>query len=157
MAETDVGKHKISVSLLLYGVLFLSTVLFNSQTWSNLKKKDIEALTTLQLKFLKKIVGVARSTCNAFTFLELGVLPIEHEIRKRQLMYLHRILQLEHDDPVVQMFHNIVDLHKCGESNWWTDVKQSMEKYNIDTPLDEIAAMSKERFRVIVNTSVKKH
>ena len=156
LAETDVGKHKISVSLLLYGVLFLSTVLFNSQTWSNLKKKDIEALPTLQLKFLKKIVDVARSTCNAFTFLELGVLPIEHEIRKRQLMYLHRILQLEHDDPVVQMFHNIVDLHKCGESNWWTDVKHSMEKYNIDTPLDEIAAMSKERFRVIVNTSVKK-
>ena len=33
---------------------------------------------------------------------------------------------------------------------------QALEKYNIDTSLDEIAAMSKERFRAIVNTSVKK-
>ena len=28
------------------------------------------------------------------------VLPIEYEIEKRQLMYLHRILQLESEDPV---------------------------------------------------------
>jgi hypothetical protein len=155
LAETDVGKHKISVSLLLYGVLFLSTVLFNSQTWSNLRKKDIDTLTTLQLKLLKKIVGVAKSTCNAFTFLELGVLPIEHEIRKRQLLYLHRILQLQKEDPVYRMFRNIVDLHECGERNWWSDVKGSLERYKIGSSLEEIAMLSRNSFRAVVNNAVK--
>ena len=100
IAETEVGIHHVSVMLLLYRALFLSTVLFNSSTWSNLRQKDLNSLKTLQLKFLKRIVGVASSTSNAFIYLELGVLPINFEIEKRQLMYLHRILQLESTDAV---------------------------------------------------------
>ena len=59
MSETDVGEHHINVMLLLYRSLFLSTMLFNSQTWSNLRKKDIDALKVVQQKFLKRIVGVS--------------------------------------------------------------------------------------------------
>ena len=83
MAETEVGIHHVPIMLLLYRSLFLSTMLFNSQTWSNLRKKDINSLRTLQLKFLKRILGVGSSTANAFTYLELGVLPIDYEIEKR--------------------------------------------------------------------------
>ena len=144
-----------SVSLLLYQSLFLSTVLFNSGTWSNLKENELVKLRTLQLKFLKKILRVARSTCNAFVFLEMGVLPIEHEIRKRQLMYLHRILQLEHDDPVFQMFTNIKELDKCGERNWWTGVKENLTRYNIEENTDEISSFSKEKFKEMVTCRVK--
>ena len=115
MAETEVGVHHVSVMLLLYRALFLSTMLFNSQTWSNLRKKDIVELRTLQLKYLKRTVGVASSTSNAFIFLELGVLPIEFEIEKRQLMYLHRILQLESTDPVSRMFYEMRRLNDAGE------------------------------------------
>ena len=114
MSEVDVGIYRISSFLLLYHLLFLSTILFNSQTWSNIRKQDIKALTTIQLKFLKRIVGVCSSTSNSFIFLELGVLPIEHEIGKRQIMFLHRILQLDKDDPVNIMFWNIKFLHEAG-------------------------------------------
>ena len=55
MSETEVGEHYINVMLLLYRSLFLSTMLFNSQTWSKLRKKDIDALKLIQLKFLKRI------------------------------------------------------------------------------------------------------
>ena len=70
MSETDVGVHRISTMLLLYRSLFLSTMLFNSQTWSKIRQMD--KLRTLQLKFLKRIAGVAVSTSNAFMYLELG-------------------------------------------------------------------------------------
>ena len=70
MSEVNVGVYQISTFLLLYQSLFLSTILFNSQTWSNLRKQDIKALTRLQLKFLKRIVGVSSSTSNSFIFLE---------------------------------------------------------------------------------------
>ena len=154
MEETDVGVHKVSVYLLLYQSLFLSTVLFNSCTWSKLRKKDIDALKSVQLKFLKKVVGVAKSTCNAFTYLELGVLPIEQEIHKRQLMFLHRIIQLEETDPVLKMFYNIVKFDAEGEKNWWTDVKASMDLY-IGKDLNQIKTMSKEEFRILVKKSVE--
>ena len=156
VAETDLGVHKINVCLLLYQSLFLSTMLFNSQTWSNLRKKDLEDLKTLQCKFLKKIIGVPNSTCNAFTFLELGVLPIEQEIHKRQLMYLQRILQLDEDDPVKKVFEfQCCQSQTDGERNWWSGIKELMEKYEIEESLEEIKNMSKEVFKNAVNLKVR--
>ena len=154
MAETEVGIHKVDIMLLLYRCLFLSTVLFNSSTWSNLRKKDLDCLKTLQLKFLKRIIGVASSTCNAFIFLELGVLPIEFEIEKRQLMYLYRILQLEPKDPVWELFWEMVKMSEAGESNWWTGVKASLSKFNLPSNLNVIKEMSKGSFAALVKASV---
>ena len=154
MAETEVGIHRVSIMLLLYRALFLSTVLFNSSTWSNLRKKDLDSLRTLQLKFLKRVVGVASSTCNAFVFLELGVLPIDFEIEKRQLMYLHRILQLEPGDPVWELFWELVQMNEAGEKNWWTGVKPLLCKYQLPTDLNEIKVMSKDTFSRKVKASV---
>ena len=83
LSEVNVGSYLISTYLFLYRSLFLSTILFNSQKWSNLRAQDIKALTTMQLKFIKGIVGVNSPTANSFIFLKLDVLPIEHEIAKR--------------------------------------------------------------------------
>ena len=154
MSEVDVGIYRISSFLLLYYSLFLATMLFNSQTWSNIRKQDIKALTTIQLKFLKRIVGVCSATSNSFVFLELGVLPIEHEIGRRQIMFLYRILQLEEDDPVKIMFWNLVLLHEAGESNWWTEVVRKMERYNLVSDLDEIRSVSKNVFSSRVKKAV---
>ena len=95
------------------------------------------------------------SFSNAFVFLELGVLPIDHEIRKRQLMYLHRILQLDLDDPVYQMFQNIKELDSCGEQNWWSGVKENLTRYGFGETLDEISQISQDSFKEIVKNRVK--
>ena len=140
--------------LLLYRSLFVSTVLFNSQTWSGIRKKDIDQLQIVQLKFLKRILNLPSSTPNSFLFLELGVLPIEKEIHKRQLMYLHRILMLPEEDPVYQMFTNLVEFTDKGESNWWSQVKPFLVKYNLPQSLDEIKNLSKVTFKGMVNRAV---
>ena len=155
MTETDVGRHKIDVFLLLYFSLFLATVLFNSQTWSKLRKKDLDQLKRMQTKFLKRVVGVAYSTCNAFMFLELGVLPIEYEIDKRRLMYLHRILGLDKGDPVYKMLENMISLSATGEHNWWTDMEKVLHRYNVVLSLSEIAALGKGAFRAVVKKAVE--
>ena len=156
MTETDVGIHKMSVCLLLYQSLFLSTMLFNSQTWSNLRKKDKEQLRILQSKLLKNFVGVPYSTCSSFTYLELGVLPISYEIHKRQLMYLHRITQLEPDDPVFQVSEFLKSQNDLGEMNWWTGMTEILEKYGIDKSTEHIQKMKKDAFRGLVNEAVEK-
>ena len=156
MAETEVGIHHVPIMLLLYRSLFLSTMLFNSQTWSDLRKKDINSLRTLQLKFLKRIPGVGSSTANAFTYLELGVLPIDYEIEKRQLMFLHKILQLDHTDPVFKLFEEQRRFSEAGERNWWTGVEQSLQKYDLPLDLEVIRSMPKDSFSNVVRNSVTK-
>ena len=153
MAETEVGGYHVSVMLLLYRSLFLSTTLFNSQAWSNLRKKDIDELRVLQLKFLKRIIGVASSASNSFTYLELGVLPIEYEIEKRQLMYLHKILQLHASDPVSQMFEEMKRLHEAGEKNWWSGIAPCLSKYGLPN-LDEIRDLSKDLYAKKVKAAI---
>ena len=157
VAETDVGIHKTNVCLLLYQSLFLSTMLFNSQTWSNLRKNDLEQLRIIQSKFLKKIIGVPNSACSAFTYLELGVIPMEYEIHKRQIKYLQRILQLEGGDPVREVFMFQMHQRQNGimENNWWSDVSELMVRYEIDCSLEEIRTMTKEQFKKLVNTKVE--
>ena len=156
MAETEVGTHHVDIMLLLYRCLFLATMLFNSQTWSNLRKKDIDTLRTVQLKFLKRILGLPSSTANAFTFLEFGVLPIEFEIEKRQLMYLHRILQLCQDDPVSKLFWELKKFSDIGESNWWTGVEKCLQKYSLPSDLEVIRATSKEKFSDTVKLAISR-
>ena len=108
----------------------------------------------MQQKFLKKVVGVSFGTPNSFLFLELGVLPIEAEIHKRMLMYLFRILQLPEDDPVTQMFKNLMELDGSGEKNWWTLVKTLPTKYNLPSKLEEIKQLKKNTFRQMVNKAI---
>ena len=156
MAEREVDVHRVSIMLLLYRALFISTMLFNSQAWSKLRKKDINSLQTLQLKYLKRVLGVASSTANAVVYLELGVLPIQYEIELRQLMFLHRILNLEDEDPVHEMFTNQTTLAEAGEENWWSGVKLLLNKYELTETLDEIKTMSKGRFRWLVKKAVEK-
>ncbi len=151
--EINLGIHEISVWILLYRALFLSTVLFNSQTWSRLRQKDLEKLQVMQQKFLKKVVGVSSGTPNSFIFLELGILPIEVEIHKRMLMYLHRILQLSIDDPVYQMFTNLKALDEKGEKNWWTLVKTLPAKYGLPNP-ESIKQLKKVSFKQLVNKTI---
>ena len=152
MAENEVGHHQISVLLLLYHSLFLSTMLFNSQTWSKLRQDDLNKLQVLQLRYLKRVIGVASSTPNCLVFLELGVLPITAEIHKRQLMYLYRILQLEQTDPVHHMLINMMVYSEAGEKNWWVQVKQLLLQYNIELPM--VKSLSKGAYQKMVNTKV---
>ncbi len=154
--ETNLGIYELSVWLLLYQCLFLSTVLFNCQTWSKLRVKDIERLEIMQQKFVKKMVGVCSGIPNSFLFLELGILPIEAEIHKRQLMFLHRILTLPVDDPVHQMFLNIMVFDLKGEANWWSQVKTLLPKYNLPICLKEIKELKKDTFKKMISKAVQK-
>ena len=152
--ETSLGIFEVSVWLLLYHSLFIPTVLFNCQAWSRLRQKDIENLQTIQLKFLKRIFSLASSTPNSFLLLELGVLPIQAEIHKRQLVFLHKILQLPIDDPVNQMFTNMQLFSANGEANWWSQVHPLLQEYGLPENLETIKQLSKDTFKSMVNKGV---
>ena len=149
--ETNLGTHEVSVWLLLYRSLFLSTVLFNSETWSRIKDSEMKQLKVIQMKMIKRIFNLPSSFQNSFLLLELGILPIEVEIHKRQLMYLHRIVMLPQDDPVRQMFQNLVVFDQEGEENWWSQIEPLLVKYGLPDDLCIIEQLSTYTFKNLVN------
>ena len=146
MAQTEMGGFAwlvanlcmfvFKTALLLYKTIFLASVLFNSQAWTNLTKTQLIQLRTVQLKYLN--------------YLELGVLPIEFEIHRRQLMFLHHIHTLPPDDPAQQIFRQQKLLPY--EKNWWNGVAELLEKYELtDVDYDTIC---KDEWKNMVDANI---
>ena len=106
--ETNFGKHQIFSMVVMYQSVFLPGLIYNCESWSNLTHKDISNLQGAQLKFLRRVMEVPKSTPTAALFLELGILPIQYEIEKRQLVFLKNILDRQNDDPVKMIYHEML-------------------------------------------------
>ena len=152
MRETSLGSHTLSVFILLHNAILLPSMLFNSQAWSGITHKNVSSITKIQLRFLKKMMGTRQATANAFVYLELGVLPIKHEIHKRQLMFLYHIVHLSEDDPVKKVWRNQMSLPE--HSNWWRDVEKLLDRYRMDFDEQTIATTSKETYKKRVKMAV---
>ena len=150
--EATLGSHRIEVMILLYHSVFLQTILSNAQSWSHITEKDLTRLRTVQLKCLKRIMRVPSSTPNAFMFLELGVIPIEYEIHKKQLTYLHSILRTPNNDPLHRMYDR--ELLYAAENNWANCVTRLKSTYHISSTDVDIAEMSKETWKNKVKKAV---
>ena len=86
--ETNFGKHQIFSMMVMYQSVFLPRLIYNCESWSNLTHKDILNLQGAQLNFLRRVMEVPKSTPTAALFLKLGILHIQYEIEKRQLVFL---------------------------------------------------------------------
>ena len=150
--DVTMGLFAIQTLLLLHGSLFLPVMLFNSSAWTKLTPADIKALQTTQLKYLKRIFHAPQSTPNSLTFLETGVLPIEMEIHKRQLNFLHHILALDAKDPVQMTY--LQQLKYPYERNWGNEIKILRDKYNLPQSDEDIENLTKNRWKRVVKKKV---
>ena len=98
--EIGLGNYEIQIMLQVYESIFLSTVLLNCQSWTNLTNIHIKSLQTLQMKYLKQTMCVPYTTPNKGILLELGILPIYDVTNCRKVLFLHHILNVKEDDPV---------------------------------------------------------
>ena len=114
--ETNFGKHQIFSMMVMYQSVFLPRLIYNCESWSNLTHKDISNLQGAQLNFLRRVMEVPKSTPTAALFLELGILPIQYEIEKRQLVFLKKILDRQNDDPVKMIYQEMLKYQ--AERNW---------------------------------------
>ena len=152
--EVTMGIYAVQTLLLLYsGLLFLQVLLYNSRSWCNLSKQDLNSLRIIQMKYLKRIFHAPSSTSNVIVLLETGTLPIEQEIHKRQLNFLHHILTLENTDPVKLTYQE--QLKYPYEKNWGNEIKELRINYGIIDSDEEITHYSKDSWKTKVKTLLK--
>ena len=151
--EITMGAHHVKVALTLYHSVFVSTLLFNCQAWTNLLKDDMKKLETIQLKYLKRILRAPQSTSNCFVYLELGILPISYIIHIRQLSFLHHILLLQQNDPVRRIYTEQLSLPY--EKNWGNQTQQLLKTHNLQN-IDP-TTMSGDTWKKKVKTVITDH
>ena len=150
--DSSMGIYTINSQLLLYHSVFTQTVLNNSKSWTRLSKNDISKLSSVQMKFLKWMLHTPRGTCNSFTLLELGILPIQSALNLRKLSFLHHILHLDENDPVKQVYEEQKRL--LFEPNWTNEVKELIEDLNLPNDETVIKSTSKWQWKNITKTAI---
>ena len=151
--QVTFGVRTMEATLLLYNSIFLSTILYNAQSWSYLNKTEMNRLRGCQLSFLKRILHAPKSAPTAIVFAELGILPVEFEIYTKKLMFLQHIMKLDKSDPVRKMYNE--QLKYPSEMNWAMEVKRIKEQMNITIDDEDISAMTKMKWKTQVDKAVK--
>ena len=127
--------------ILLYNSIIKSTFLYAGETWTNVTKTQYNKLEQIQAKTLKTIFGFEKSTPNIGLLNELGILPIEFQLKKMRLMLLHKINNLPNSRLIKQVFNEQkrIGFPRC----WWEEVKQDLVWLNLPTSADIITKSSK--------------
>ena len=131
--EVNFGKNQIYNMLLLYRSIFIPRLIYNCETWTNITSKDYAFLRKSQLSFLKRASELPRSVPTAALYLELGILPIKCEIAIRQLLFLKKILDKIENDPVSQVYREMIKYE--FENNWARNVLDLQVRYSL--PLND--------------------
>ena len=73
--------------LILYQSVFFLRFIFSCELWSHMTNKDYQVLQSAQLLCLRNVMEVPHGTPIVAIYLELGILPIQFETEKRQLLF----------------------------------------------------------------------
>ena len=109
--------------------MFLPRLIYNAKAWSSLTEASIQCLQKAQLHYLRRVLEIPKSTPTAALFLDLGILPIQYEIEKKQLLYLKCVPEKYADDPVQQAYYQMLECQ--DENDWANHITFLRRKFNL--------------------------
>ena len=130
LQEMSFGQHYFEIAAILRESLFLNGILWNLETWYDIKKKDIEELEKIDKMLIKRILNSPASTPSALLYLEMGMIPLQYIIQARRLMFLRYILTREDDDLLLKFFN--AQMRDPCKNDWVLTVKEDLEKLDLD-------------------------
>ena len=132
--------------------MLLNGILFNSESWYDLKEEEIESLNAIDQYLLRKILNLQSKMPVEALYLETGSIPIKYCIKKRRLMYLHHILNRS-DDELIKRFY-LAQKSNPSKNDWTETVKNDLKELNIDMQEEKIQKMKKYNFKKVVKEKI---
>ena len=147
------GKYYYEAAIILRNSLLVSSVLFNCEAWYNITSAEMSLLETVDIMMLRGILKAPRSTPKEMLYLELGVMPLQHVIRKRRLGFLYYILQQENESLLSKVFQS--QLENPTPKDWITTVKKDLEEINVNIQFFQIKKMKKDEFSNLIKRKIE--
>ena len=88
----NIPEEDIQVKLKLMEVVIIPKIYYNSETWTNMRKSDINNINKITLRCLKRLLKLPENTPGYWLYTETGIILAEQQITKKKLIFLHRIL-----------------------------------------------------------------
>ena len=139
------GKHHFEAAVILRESLFINSILFNGEVWSNLTRKEVHELTLVDNAMLRAIWECPAYTSIPVMFLDLGIKPIKFHLIQRRIMYLHYLLSQDEESLLYKCFQ--IQCNDPLPGDWILQVRDDLKLLKIDMSFQHIRCQTKSIFR----------
>ena len=87
----------LKVKLKVLNACVLSSILYNCETWGH---GSIQSMELIYRRILKKILELNITSVNDFIYVELGCVPLECLVKKRQFIFWQKVSTMNINDPL---------------------------------------------------------
>ena len=128
--------------------ILLSSLLFSSKAWYNVRQRQIQDLEMADETLLRKIFAAHSKTPKELLYTESGNVPVRFILMGRRLVYLWYLLHEEKESLLSMFFH--AQLSSPGKGDWVLTVQEDIVNLEISMDMEGITATSQSRFKSIV-------
>ena len=153
LAEIPSGPHRIKMAIKMREALLCSSMLLNSEAWSDLKESQIDKMEVVDRSLIRSLVEAHSKTPKEFLYLEVGVLKFRHLIMIRRMTYHHQILQRDDEETTKKIYMKQTQQNCKGD--WYRLLLEDFKFINEVINEDKIISYSKDAYKKIIKQKVK--
>ena len=127
MKNSHMGRMFIQSMIVIYQKCFIPKLLYGL-TGFKINKTEMDTLGRINRTILRNFLSIPQSTPKVAIYVELGINPIETEIKKRKLQMWHRINRKESNE----MIKNIKRIQINEGMPWMREITSIAMEYNLD-------------------------
>ena len=152
LKERPYGKFTFRAAQLMRNGMLIGAMLNNSETWVNVNKSDTDKLDKPDKHLSEKLFET--KCAKAFTYLEMGILPVKFVIMAKRLKFLKHILEESMDSLIRQVYETQKMESRKGDFVYLT--KEDLKVVELEIKETEIAKYSNKEWSRKVNEQVEK-
>ena len=145
------NRMETPVLLELHEKITIPSLLNNAEAWE-LTISDYKQLKQIEITSLKNLFNLPVRTPTPAIVFTLGTLFTETRLHKKQLMYLHRILNKDGSHWTLKMLQTLANLN----IGWYRGIKDILEKYEIEEDFDAIKTTPSPVWKCKVKDAIEK-
>ena len=150
-ASEVLNRIETAVLIELHDKINIPSLLNNAETWDLLLSEQ-KALEQMEIQSIKVLFDLPTKTPTPAIIHSLGIPYTSMRIDKKQLLYLHRILNRDPTHWTVQMLKVLGDLN-IGR---YKKIRTSLVSYHLPSNFDEIKALPFTTWKNLVTTALEK-
>ena len=135
MSRDSIGDLSPWLKLKTFDAQVLPILEYGTEIWST--GSTISALESVQLKYLKQILGVKQQTSTLAVYGETGRFPLLLRQRLALIKYWSRVISMDPSSVLKCVYNEIYDLHKQGHFTWCSKVYNVLNLYNFGPVWDQ--------------------
>ena len=141
------ARIQMSTLLHMYQRCLLPAILYNSETWL-LTEAEFKEIEQIQLIMMRKIIKAPNSTPITALYLELGIWPIQFQIKQRQLMYTWKAANSK------TITHNILRNNEATNSKWFQYINKTATDIGLETNISKLQQLKKKEWKKAIGEAI---